>query len=68
VTDTGQVYYNVVPFSYGCLSGSDELNYSDLCYHPPFYVPESLLNKLMVGAEMKFLLVMHIVSLQCILT
>ncbi|KAL5673982.1 hypothetical protein ACJX0J_018288, partial [Zea mays] len=45
-SDTEQVYYNVVPFSYGCLSGSDELNYSDLCYPPPFYVPESLLNKL----------------------
>nr|CAB3478031.1 unnamed protein product [Digitaria exilis] len=67
-TETRQADYSTVHFSYGSSAGSDNPNSLDSYYRPSFYVPEGLLNKLMVGAEMKFLLVMHIVSLQCILT
>lgn len=67
-TDTGHGDYNAVHFSYGGPAGSDDPNNLTSYYRPSFPVPESLLNKLMVGAEMKFLLVMHIVSLRSILT
>ncbi|TVU03675.1 hypothetical protein EJB05_50770 [Eragrostis curvula] len=43
---TGQSGYNAVAFSYGSTVESNDPNSSSSYYRPSFYVPESLLNKL----------------------
>ena len=44
--DTRQTDYSSVPFSYGSSAGSEDPYSSGSYYRPSFYVPESLLNKL----------------------
>ncbi|GKV39589.1 hypothetical protein SLEP1_g47342 [Rubroshorea leprosula] len=56
--------YNAVPFSYGDAGESTEQKDADADsdFRPPFPVPESLLQNLMLGAEMEFLFPFDVIT------